>query len=380
MTRPPGYARLFQPTLDRHEVQQVDEVISAEWLGMGPKLKEFEQTWEKRLNASALALNSCSAALHLAMDALELPRGSKVLVPSLTFAATALAPLHCDLEVVLVDSDPVTLTIDLADLEAKYDENCVAVMVVHYAGHPAPMEEIAPWAESRGLAVIEDCAHTIGSLYLGRPLGTWGDYGCFSFEEKKIMTTGDGGLLVARDAKSLAGPRLKRWLGIDRDSWRQAARYLDPDSPDSHWFYEVPVRGFKYNMNDLAAAVGLGQLAHLDEMLGLRSERLSEYVKWAKEIGVETLVPYDPSQYAYQMFGVRVDDRPKVMRELKMRGIATGSHYTPLSRQPILSDQRGTCPYVEREADRLLTLPFHARMTRSDVDFVMKGLMEAITA
>ena len=195
--------RLFKPSLGQEELDNIRDAFSRSWIGLGPKVNEFEQEWAKYVGEKmAVGVNSATAALHLALKAFGFPRGKKVLVPSLTFSATASAVLYNELIPVFVDSDPVTLGMDLEDMRRKYDEDCVAVIPVHYAGHPVPMDELVPWAREKGIRVIEDCAHTTGSSYKGKNLGTWGDIGCFSFEEKKLMTTGDGGMMVT-DRKSV---------------------------------------------------------------------------------------------------------------------------------------------------------------------------------
>jgi len=189
--------RLFKPSLGEEELQAIREAFERSWVGLGPKVNEFEAEWEKFTGAQvAIGLNSATAALHLALACFGFPEGKKVLVPSLTFSATASAILYNRLIPVFVDSDPVTLGISLEDLNKKYDKDCVAVMPVHYAGHPVPMEKLVLWANERNLKIIEDCAHTAGGIYNGKMLGTWGDIGCYSFEEKKLMTTGDGGIMV----------------------------------------------------------------------------------------------------------------------------------------------------------------------------------------
>jgi len=184
--------RLFKPSLGEKELESVKEAFERSWVGLGPKVNEFENKWADFVGAKlAVGVNSATAALHLALRVFKFPKGKKVLVPAMTFSATAAAVLYNDLIPVFVDSDYNTLGMSLDDLDKKFDEDCVAVIPVHYAGHPVAMEKLVPWARERGLKIIEDCAHTSGSLYNGKNLGTWGDIGCFSFEEKKLMTTGD---------------------------------------------------------------------------------------------------------------------------------------------------------------------------------------------
>jgi len=208
--------RLFKPSLGEEELQAIKEAFDRSWVGLGPMVNEFEKQWAAFVGSEiAIGVNSATAALHLALAAFRFPEGKKVLVPSLTFSSTASAILYNRLTPVFVDSDPVTLGICLEDLESKYDKDCVAVMPVHYAGHPVPMEKLVAWAKQKGLKIIEDCAHTAGGIYQGKTLGTWGDIGCFSFEEKKCMTTGDGGMMVTNDPELFKDVKAMRWVGID---------------------------------------------------------------------------------------------------------------------------------------------------------------------
>ena len=253
--------RLFRPLVDEEEIRNIRDAFDRSWIGLGPKVNAFEAAWEEFIGCKmAIGVNSATAALHLALATFRFPEGKKVLVPSLTFAATATAVLYNRLEPVFVDCDPVTLSMDLDDMDRKYDSDCVAVIPVHYAGHPVPMEKLMPWARDRHLKVIEDCAHTAGADYQGKILGTWGDIGCFSFEEKKLMTTGDGGMMVTNDPELFKDVKAMRWVGIDKDNWKTAQEYTLANRNAMHWFYEIRVLGYKYNMNDLAASIGLGSV------------------------------------------------------------------------------------------------------------------------
>lgn len=368
--------RLFRPSLGEEELQNIRESFERSWVGLGPNVNQFEEEWKKFIGCeAAIGVNSATAALHLALAAFRFPEGKKVLVPSLTFASTATAVLYNRLEPVFVDSDPVTLGLDLDDLNRKYDEDCVAVMPVHYTGHPVPMEKLMPWARKRGLKVIEDCAHTAGADYLGKTLGTWGDIGCFSFEEKKLMTTGDGGMLVANDPELLQDVKAMRWVGIDKDNWKTAQQYTTANRDALHWFYEINLLGYKYNMNDLSAAIGLAQLKKLPAMNEHRSQVIRRYLSGLAGVpGVEPLLPFEPEKYCYQMFGIRADERDALMIHLKSRGVATGCHYTPLSIQPLFGPWGNNCPFVESEQNRFITLPLHAALTDEEVDYVIDSI------
>jgi perosamine synthetase len=370
--------RLFKPSLGTEELNSINEAFERAWIGLGPQVNEFEKQWESFIGCKyAVGVNSATAALHLAVKAFNFPKGKKVLVPSLTFAATATAVLYNDLVPVFVDSDPVTLGISLEDMERKYDEDCVAVMPVHYAGHPVPMEKLMPWARERNLKVIEDCAHTAGADYKGKILGTWGDFGCYSFEEKKLMTTGDGGMIVSDQAELMKDIKAMRWVGIDKDNWKTAQSYLNANKDAMHWFYEINVLGFKYNMNDLAASIGLAQLKKLPEMNKRRGEIIRRYLNGIKGIkGIMPLLPFEPEKYVYQMFGIRAEKRDELIIYLKSKGIATGCHYTPLSLQPLFKEYAYGCDFIEQEVDKFITLPLHTDLTDEEVDYIVSNLSD----
>jgi len=206
-------------------------------------------------------------------------------------------------------------------------------------------------------------------------LGTWGDIGCFSFEEKKLMTTGDGGMIVSDDPELLKDIKAMRWVGIDKDNWKTAQSYVDANKDAMHWFYEINILGYKYNMNDLAASIGLAQLKKLQGMNDRRSEIIGKYMDGIKNVaGIKPLLPYEPERYVYQMFGIRAEKRDELMIYLKLKGIATGCHYTPLSIQPLFEPWGKNCPYIEEEHKKFITLPLHADLTNEEVDYVLDAL------
>lgn len=368
--------RLFKPSLGDEELQAIKEAFDRSWVGLGPKVAEFEEEWRKFIGCEmAVGVNSATAALHLALACFKFPEGKKVLVPSLTFAATATAILYNRLIPVFVDSDPVTLGISLTDLEKKYDSDCVAVMPVHYAGHPVPMDILVPWARSKGLKIVEDCAHTAVGIYKGKSLGTWGDIGCFSFEEKKCMTTGDGGMMITDDPVLFKDVKAMRWVGIDKDNWKTAQAYTTANHDAMHWFYELNVLGYKYNMNDLAASIGLVQLKKLPEFNRRRSEIIRQYLNAIKPLeDIEPLLPFNPERYPYQMFGIRYDNRDELMIYLKSKGIATGCHYTPLNIQPLFKSYYSECPYIENEHNKFITLPLHSDITEQEIIYIVNSV------
>ena len=368
--------RLFKPSVGKEELDEIAKAFERSWIGLGPNVKQFESNWSEYIGVNhSLGLNSATAALHSALTAFGFEKGKKVLVPNLTFAASATAILYNDLIPVFVDVDPVTLQISMEDLEQKFDNECVAVITVHYSGHPSPIKELVSFCKDKGMKLIEDCAHAAGSQLDGQNLGTFGDIGCFSFEEKKCMTTGDGGMLCSNDRDLVEPLKANRWVGIDKDNWKTAQEYVGTNLDAKHWFYEISVLGYKYNMNDLAAAIGLVQLRKLPDMNKRRSEIIRRYLDGLSNTnGIQPLLPFDPESHSYQMFGIRAEQRDELMIYLKGKGIATGCHYTPLSMQPLFKPYAKHCEISEKLHESFITLPLHAELTNEEVDYVVENI------
>lgn len=370
--------RLFKPSVGEDELNEIKESFERSWIGLGPKVENLEKQWANFVGVeTAIGVNSATAALHLAVKSFNFERGKKILVPSMTFSATASAILYEGLVPVFVDSKLETLGMDINDLKNKYDEDCVAVMPVHFTGHPVEMDKLVPWARENNLKIIEDCAHTTGSLYKEKPLGTWGDIGCFSFEEKKLMTTGDGGMIVSNNYELLKNIKAMRWVGIDKDNWKTAQSYLDVNKDAYHWFYELNILGYKYNMNDLAASIGLVQLKKLPEMNKKRSAIIDKYISGIEKCRtIIPIVPYETDKYVYQMFGIRTEHKEELILYLKSKGIATGCHYTPLTLQPLFKPYASKCEIAEQEYQKIVTLPLHSDLTEDEVSYVIEHLNE----
>ncbi|GAA3406320.1 DegT/DnrJ/EryC1/StrS family aminotransferase [Paenibacillus hodogayensis] len=368
--------RLFKPSVGKEELERIEDSFNSAWLGLGPKVGEFEQKWSAYAGCKeSVGVNSCTAALHLALSAFRFPRGKKVLVPALTFAATAMAPLYNGLEPVFVDIDEDTLSISLDDLERKYDPDCVAVMPVHFAGHPVPMDRLVAWAKAHNLKVIEDSAHSAGGKYKGKTIGTWGDIGCFSFEEKKCMTTGDGGMICSDDAELLKPLRHSRWVGINKDTWQRYEANALNDRDANSWYYEISDIGYKYNMNDLMASIGLAQLTKLDAMNRRREEIIRRYEAGLPQDGsVRSALPYETQDSSYWAYMVRVAEREKFILHLKKQGIATGVHYLPLTKHPLFVPYRSDTPVADRVWTQLVTLPLFADLTDEETDYVVAAI------
>ena len=371
--------RLFKPSVGEEELANIREVFERAWLGLGPLVAQFEKEWSEYLGAAdSVGVNSATAALHLSVSAFGFPPGSKVLIPAITFVATADAALYNQCEPVFIDVDEETLSVSLEDMERKIVPGTVAVLPVHLGGHPVPMDRMMEIARRHNLAVIEDCAHCAGGFYKGKRLGLWGDIGCFSFEEKKCMTTGDGGMISSNRADLIEPLRAQRWVGIDKDTWKRSAGYTSPEVIDArHWYYEVGVLGYKYNMNDLMAAIGLAQLKKLDRMNARRRAIIQRYLEGIKDCQrIRPLLPYKLEDSAYWIFGVRCEKRDDLIMHLKKKGIATSVHYMPIPMHPLFRKYRAETPVADRVWQTMITLPLFPDLTEAEVDYVVEALRE----
>ena len=375
--------RLFKPSLGHEELDNLKEVFDRAWLGNGPTVVQFEEAWSNYTGSKiSIGVNSATAALHLALTAFHFPEGKKVLVPAITFASTATAVLYNRLVPVFVDVDPETVSMDLNDLRKKYDSDCVAVIPVHNGGYPVPMDKLMDIANELNLKVIEDCAHCAGGDYKGKKLGTWGHIGCFSFEEKKLMTTGDGGMICSDNEELLAPLRSYRWVGIDKDTWRRTENASNQAENEAlHWHYEISVLGYKYNMNDIAAAIGLAQLKKLDAMNARRAYIIKKYLNGIAPMkNIAPIFPYEKGNGAYWFFGIRCDRRDELIIHLKKRGVATGVHFFPLTLQPLFKPFANECPIAEEIWKTFITLPSHADLTDDEVNYIIVQISDFVNS
>jgi perosamine synthetase len=371
--------RLFKPHLGAEELDNIRTSFERGWIGLGPNVVDFERKWSEYMGGGpSLAVNSATAALHLALKTFNFPKGKKVLVPAITFASTATAVLYNDLIPVFVDVDPVTIQMSIDDMIGKYSSDCVAVVPVHMGGYPVDMERLVDFAMKHDLKIIEDCAHCAGGDYKGQKLGTWGDIGCFSFEEKKLMTTGDGGMICSRDEQIIEDLKPQRWVGIDKDTWKRAKDFSDSRNVDAfHWHYEIAVLGYKYNMNDLCAAIGLAQLAKLDEMNQARSRHIERYLSGISVLdSITPLLPYNTSRDVYWLMGVRTKRRDDLIVHLTSKGISTGVHFYPLPLHPLFKKYQSPCPVAQSIWKSFITLPLFVDLRAEEIDFILQVLKE----
>ena len=359
------------------------EVLDSGWLTTGLKAKQFETDFAAFVGVPhAVAVNSATAALHLALEALGVTAGDEVIVPTWTFAATAGVVIHLGATPVLIDIDPASLNLTVAGVRAAVTPRTKAVMAVHIAGRPAPIEALVEAMEPLDIAVVEDAAHAFPSRIgaSGRMAGTVGLIGAYSFYATKTITTGEGGMLVSDDESLAARARLMSLHGIGRDAWK---RYQAGGS----WFYEIEAAGYKYNLSDLAAALGLVQLSRAEELLAARRELVGWYREVFATSAASDLIglPDDErdGSHAWHLYIVRLHleslmlDRAAVIARLGELGIGASVHFIPLHLHPYyqrLGWSPGDLPEAAAQYERVVSLPLWPGMTRDDVERVVTAL------
>jgi dTDP-4-amino-4,6-dideoxygalactose transaminase len=373
------------PHITQAEIDEVVDTLRSGWLTTGPKTKRFESAFATRVGAPyALAVNSATAAMHLALDAIGLQAGDEVIVPDYTFTATAEVVVYFRACPVLVDVDPVTCNLDPAQLEAHITERTRAIIVVHIAGLPAELDAIHVIARAHGLPVIEDAAHAFPASYRGRMIGTTSDLTAFSFYATKTLATGEGGMLTTANPAYAERAAMMSLHGISRDAWK---RYMAKGS----WYYEVLQAGYKYNMTDIAAALGLQQLAR-SEWLWERRRAIAQRYTAAFSLWPEVETPPDPAhvEHAWHLYLLRLRlerlaiSRDEFIQALTEANIGTSVHFIPLHLHPFYRDTyhlaTNDFPAALDAYRRVLSLPIYPGMTEEDVEDVIAAVEQIIEA
>ena len=368
------------PDTSEAEVEAVAEVIRSGWLTTGAKVRAFEAAFAKRVGAKhALAVNSCTAAMHLALEAIGIKSGDRVLTTPYTFAATAEVIRYLGADPVFVDVLPGSLNIDparVADVVRR--ENIAAIIPVHMAGEPCDMDALRDAAGE--VPIVEDAAHALPTRIGDRMIGSLSRATCFSFYATKTLSTGEGGMLTTDDDKLVERCRIMHLHGISRDAWK---RYTS----EGTWAYEILAPGFKYNLTDVAAAIGLVQLDKLDVMWRRRSQIAQRYDEaFGHRAEMQLPARSEANQHAWHLYMLRVDNerlaggRDRFVDELKRRNIGVSVHFIPLHHHPYYRDTYGYTPehfpIATREFRRELSLPIYSRMTDDDVDDVIRAVLE----
>ncbi len=366
------------PVLGEEEIASVAECIRSNWIGLGPRVERFEQEFALYRGAPyALAVSSGTAAIHLALTALEIGSGDEVLAPAMTFCSTVHSIVHARATPVLVDCCPDTLNIDPEQIESRITSRTKAILVVHMCGRTCDMDPILEIAHKYGLRVIEDCAHAIESTYRGSAAGLMGDAGCFSFYPTKSVTTGDGGMVITRDPELFQQARALSLHGMTADAW---SRFEGGPSG-----YEVIEAGFKYNMTDLAAALGLPQLAKIEDHWRRREFVWSQYNAQLKDLPLLLPPATGPeSRHAYHLYTPLLVleelsvGRTEIVAALEAENIGVGIHYVPVHQHPYYKKQFGFVdsdfPNATFVGERTLSLPLSPAMSVQDVSDVVTAL------
>lgn len=368
---------VFRPYIGDEEIEAVKSVLESKWIGLGPKTTEFEQNFAAYLGVDyAIGVSSCTEAMQLAIMSKGITKG-EVLIPSMTFSATAHAALLCGLKPVLVDCNQDDLCINVGILENEINDNTVAIIPVHYGGYPCNMAEIIKIAKQHGLFVIEDVAHALGAKIGGKKVGTFGDFGAFSFQATKSMTTGEGGMVVTNDSKLAEKLRQMRWFGIDKDTHqRSKSKYS--------WYYEISEIGLKANMNDIVAAIGLEQLKKLDKPINSSKKKIAEiYQEHLSQISQIKLIGDSNPERVYWNYPILCDSRDDLSLHLDSKGISTSVHYLPVHMQPVYKrlEKEGRVRYTNLENTekiyaQLLSLPIYPELLSAEVEYICNTIKE----
>jgi len=359
-----------KPYLGKEELDAVGKVFESRWLGLGGQTKEFEDRLADFLGVRhVLAVNTGTSALHIALAALGIGPGDEVIVPSLTFIASAQAIAWTGATPVFCEVSEETLNMDVQDAIGRVTPKTKAFMPVHFGGEVCEMKPLLAFAARKGIRIVEDAAHAFGSSYEGRKVGTLGDVTCFSFDPIKNITCGEGGAVALQDEALYEKMVPMRILGVDNDTWN---RYRGERS----WFYQVSSGGFRYHLPNFNAAVGLEQLKRMDLFCARKRAIVRSYDEVFGDLTELKLIRHDLKETFPFFYVIRVigGKRDALMRDLKENGIGSGVHYIPNHLQPLFVNQKTLLPVTEAIYEEILTLPLFYEMTGEDVSRVIAAV------
>lgn len=368
-----------QPWVGQEELDEVAATLKSGWLTMGPKVERFEGLLAQYTGAKhAVALSSCTASLHLSLVALGIGRGDEVITTPFTFAATANVIIHVGAKPVFVDIEPDTYNISPERIEEAITKKTKAIIPVHYAGQPCNMKAINGIAEKNGLRVIEDAAHALGAEYENKRIGTFSDSTCFSFYVTKNITTGDGGAVTTNNEELADRLKILRLHGMSKDAWK---RY----SSKGNWYYEIKEAGFKENMTDISAALGIHQIRKLDKFISIRRKYAGLYDKELTKLNEITTPHKEPNvRHPYHLYPIllKKHSRAAFMKQMSEHGISCSVHFLALHLQPFyrekLGFKKGDFPVTEWVSDREVSLPLYPRMSEEDVWDVISAVRKTL--
>lgn len=370
------------PLIGEEEIQEVFDTLKSGWLTTGPKTRKFAEQFSEYTQAtSALTVSSCTAALHLSLLALEIGPGDEVITTPLTFAATANVIEHTGATLVLADVLPDTLNIDPEEFERRITDRTKACIVVHYAGHPVDMDRINDIADRHGIQVIEDAAHAIGASYKGRPIGSGENPTCFSFYATKNLTTGEGGMLTG-SSELIEKARTLSLHGMSREAW---GRY----EAGGKWAYDIVAPGYKYNMTDIQAALGIQQLARFEKMQARRVEIVTRYSEaFGNDPAMQTPVCHNDVTHAWHLYVLRLNEdelsinRNQFIEQVNAENIGTSVHFIPIHVHSYYANKYEwrpeDFPVALANYSRMVSLPLSPKMLDQDVDDVINTVQHVV--
>ena len=354
---------LFYPNVPESAVAEVSKVLNSRWIGQGPKVAQFEMEFESKFltDNAALAVGSGTDALHLAYILAGIGPGDEVIVPVFTCTATNIPLLYLGAKIRFADVDPETLNINVDHVRKLVNERTKAIVCVHYAGLPCDMDELTEIAKEYNIPLIDDSAHALGATYKGRNIGEITDFSIFSFQAIKHITTGDGGMLTIKNRDLIEKTRRLRWFGIDRSAKQMG-----------HWENDIYEVGYKYQMNDIAAALGLAALAEFDKTLMYRKQLFAEYEKQLAGIdGIKLIgTGVKDREHAAWLCTVLADRRPDLMNKLRSFNIESSQVHYRNDRYTVLGGRRSDLPNMDMVEDKYLVLPLHLKMKLQDVEYI----------
>lgn len=371
------------PAIDEEEIHEVVEVLRSGWIGTGPRVAQFERDFAAYKKARhAVAVNSATAALHLSFLVANLQPGDEVITTANTFCATINAIIHAGATPILVDIDPVTCNMDVGQIEQAITSRTRAICPVHFAGLPCDMDAIDAIVRKHDLLIIEDCAHAIETQYKGKPVGTIGDFGCFSFYVTKNVVTAEGGMVLVKQESHADRLKILALHGMTKDAWKRFG-----DSGYKH--YQVVEAGFKYNMTDIQAALGIHQLARVEKNWRRRKEIWERYAARLNHLPVGLPAPASPAdRHAYHLFPIRINEskagisRDEFLNQMTLRNIGVGVHYLSIPEHPYYQQTYGWTPDAFPEAKaygrETVSIPLSAKLTNDDVEDVIRAIEDIL--
>ncbi len=364
---------VFRPSMGDEEVKAVEGVLRSGWIGLGPKTREFEERFAAYTGTEfAVALNSCTAALHLALKVMNV-EGGEVITSPMSFISTNHAILYNDAIPVFADVEEDTLNMRVDEIERLISRNTRAILLVHYGGHACDMDPILEIAGSRGIKVVEDAAHACGGEYKNKKIGSIGDATCFSFHAVKNLAMGDGGMITVHDNDIADRIRRLYWLGISRGTWDRSK------DKAYKWEYDVEEIGYKYHLNDILAAIGIVQLEKLDRANARRRQIVDKYNKAFEGVDwLRTPVEKEYARSANHNYVVKVLDgrRDALIEYLAANGISAGVHYIPNHLYGMYKPFYRRLPVAERVWRQLVTLPLFPDLTESEHDYIIEKVRD----